>query len=97
MRRWCRRMCAKRISPAPWTSAAAPDGVLDYATRYGPSYREVARGQQRNDWDAAVLARVAAERRADLPADQLAARARWRDNRLMALAAHKRDQARDES
>ena len=71
----------------------APEGVVDYAQRYGPTYREVARAQQPNDWDAGVLARVEAERRTDLPATDLAARARWRDNRLMALVAHKRSQA----
>ena len=71
----------------------APAGVLDYAQRYGETYRSVAQGQTPNDWDAAVLARIEAERRSELAAPQLAARARWRDNRLMALVAHKRRQA----
>jgi L-gulonate 3-dehydrogenase len=71
----------------------APAGVLDYAQRYGETYRSVAQGQSPNAWDPAVLARVEAERRSELAAPQLAARARWRDNRLMALVAHKRRQA----
>ena len=71
----------------------APDGVVDYARRYGPTYREVAHGQLPNDWDSGVLASIEAERRAVLPADQLAERARWRDNRLMALVAHQRKQS----
>jgi L-gulonate 3-dehydrogenase len=75
----------------------APEGVIDYAQRYGPTYRDVARAQLPNDWDPAVLARVEAERRAELSAPQLAERARWRDNRLMALVAHKRRQADNES
>ena len=75
----------------------APAGLLDYAQRYGPTYRDVARGQQPNDWADDVLTRVDAERRDALPATELAARARWRDNRLMALVAHKRGQARDPS
>lgn len=71
----------------------APDGVVDYARRYGPTYREVARGQLPNDWDSSMLASIEAERRAVLPADQLGERARWRDNRLMALVAHQRKQS----
>ena len=71
----------------------APEGVVDYAQRYGPTYREVARSQLPNDWDGALLARIEAERRTVLPADQLAERARWRDNRLMALVAHQRKQS----
>jgi 3-hydroxyacyl-CoA dehydrogenase len=71
----------------------APEGVVDYAQRYGPTYREVARGQLPNDWDSSVLASIEAERRTVLPADQLAERARWRDNRLMALVAHQRKQS----
>jgi 3-hydroxyacyl-CoA dehydrogenase len=71
----------------------APGGVVDYAQRYGPTYRDVARGQLPNDWDSSVLASIEAERRTVLPADQLAERARWRDNRLMALVAHQRKQS----
>lgn len=71
----------------------APDGVVDYAARYGPTYRDVARGQLPNDWDGGVLAAIEAERRQVLPAGQLAERARWRDNRLMALVAHQRKQS----
>ncbi len=70
----------------------APAGVIDYAQRYGPTYREVARAQLPNDWKPDVLAAVETERRAVLPAQQLAVRSRWRDNRLMALAAHLRRQ-----
>lgn len=70
----------------------APQGVVDYAERYGPTYRDVARGQLPNDWDSSVLARIEAERRKVLPAESLGERARWRDNRLMALVAHQRKQ-----
>lgn len=75
----------------------APEGVIDYAQRYGPTYRSVAQAQMPNDWDPAVLAGVEAERRAELSAPQLAERARWRDNRLMALVAHKRQQTGNDS
>ena len=70
----------------------APAGVVDYAHRYGPTYRDVARGQLPNEWEAELLKRIEAERRQVLPENQLAERARWRDNRLMALVAHQRKQ-----
>ena len=70
----------------------APDGVLDYAQRYGPTYREVALTQLPNAWSSELLVKIEAERRTVLPAELLAERARWRDNRLMALVAHQRKQ-----
>lgn len=71
----------------------APAGVVDYAERYGPTYREVAGSQTPNQWDSSLLAKIEAERRAVLPAGELPERSRWRDNRLMALVAHLRQQA----
>jgi len=65
----------------------APDGVIDYARRYGPSYVQLGQTQRGNDWSAETLARLESERRRTLPAHQLAARARWRDARLMALSS----------
>lgn len=70
----------------------APAGILDYAARYGHTYRDVATTQLPNAWDAATLQHIADERRSALRADQLEERARWRDNRLMGLVAHKRKQ-----
>ncbi|WP_050467037.1 3-hydroxyacyl-CoA dehydrogenase [Herbaspirillum chlorophenolicum] len=70
----------------------APEGVLDYARRYGHTYRDVAKTQLPNEWQAETLAAIEKERRAALGADKLGERARWRDNRLMGLVAHKRKQ-----
>jgi hypothetical protein len=42
-----------------------------------------------------VLVQLEGERRAKLPANQLVERQKWRDRRLMALAAQKRHAARD--
>lgn len=70
----------------------APAGVVDYAARYAPMYREVSREQSANTWDAGLLARIEAERRQVLSSEQLAERARWRDRRLIALVRHKREQ-----
>jgi L-gulonate 3-dehydrogenase len=70
----------------------APGGVVDYAERYGATYRDVAAGQLPNDWSPALLAKLEAERRTVLAASQIDERSRWRDNRLMALVAHKKAQ-----
>jgi hypothetical protein len=40
-------------------------------------------------WDAALVERLHAARRADLPVNMQAVRQEWRDRRLMALLAHK--------
>jgi len=81
------------IGPFETIDLNAPDGVLDYARRYGASYARLAqsRGQHRGEnvsvWSEDTLKRLAAERRRALPADQLPARARWRDATLMAASA----------
>jgi 3-hydroxyacyl-CoA dehydrogenase len=69
----------------------APLGVRDYCERYQHIYERLHPSMQhRADWTGPVLGRIEAERREALPADQLEARQRWRDRRLMALAAHKK-------
>lgn len=72
----------------------APKGVVDYAGRYGPLYRDV--DTQRsgdNPWAIETLQQLDNERRMALPSNQLAERQAWRDRRLMALIAHKQQQA----
>jgi L-gulonate 3-dehydrogenase len=69
----------------------APGGVADYAARYGGTYRAIASGRKPFDWPADTLGKLDAERRAALPRDQIEERSRWRDRRLMALLAHRRD------
>lgn len=74
----------------------APGGVRDYAERYEGIYANIfPSAQWRADWSGDVMDRVEAERRKALPADRLAERQRWRDRRLMALAAHKTRAARE--
>jgi L-gulonate 3-dehydrogenase len=74
----------------------APAGVRDYVQRYEGIYSNLFRQMQRRvEWGGPVLAQIERERRSKLPADQLAERQKWRDRRLMALAAHKRRVARD--
>jgi L-gulonate 3-dehydrogenase len=74
----------------------APAGVRDYVERYQRIYSNLfAQMQRRVDWAGPVLAEIERQRRMVLPADQLEERQRWRDRRLMGLAAHKRRAARD--
>jgi len=69
----------------------APGGVADYIDRFGPLYWNLAKdsGPPRR-WDAELSAQVDRARRAVLPDSGLGDRQRWRDGRLMQLAAHKR-------
>ena len=78
------------MGPMETIDLNAPGGVADYAARYSATMVEMDRAQAPRDWDPAALKRLEVERRALLGADALAARAAWRDRRLMALAAHKR-------
>jgi 3-hydroxyacyl-CoA dehydrogenase len=80
------------MGPMETIDLNAPGGIVDYAARYGPTYREVSEQHSPNSWDAQLLTRIEAERRNSLPAQQLGERSRWRDNQLMALVAHRRRQ-----
>jgi 3-hydroxyacyl-CoA dehydrogenase len=74
----------------------APGGVRDYAQRYQNIYERLFPSMQRRvDWTGPVIDRVEAERRRQLPADQLGERHRWRDRRLMALLRQKQNAARE--
>jgi 3-hydroxyacyl-CoA dehydrogenase len=68
----------------------APAGVRDYVTRYQHIFVKLFPSMQRRvEWSGPLLEGIEQDRRARLPADGLAARARWRDRRLMALLRHK--------
>ena len=72
----------------------APGGIADYLRRYGPLYQAIEGEQGPLDWtEDALLRQVEDQRRAVLPAGRLAERSVWRDRRLMALAAQKRQAA----
>jgi hypothetical protein len=67
--------------------------VADYLGRYGPTIRRVGEQQAAaGPWPNGVAAQLDAAMRAIVPAEKLGAATAWRDRRLMALAAHKRDQ-----
>ena len=68
----------------------APGGVTDYAERLGSLYHSIAMDRQHpTPWSPDLIARVAAERREDLPLGALPGRCEWRDKALMALMAHR--------
>jgi len=74
----------------------APGGVRDYAQRYESIYARLFPSMQRRvDWNGPVMDEIKNERRRRLPAADLGERQKWRDRRLMALAAFKRGAARD--
>lgn len=83
------------MGPIETIDLNAPDGVADYLVRYGPTIRRVGDSQaQARPWPDDIGARLETERRAAVPKEGLAEATRWRDRRMMALAAHKRAQER---
>jgi L-gulonate 3-dehydrogenase len=68
----------------------APGGVADYAQRYGGTYRAIAAERLPFDWNSETITKLDDERRAVLARDQIEARSRWRDRRVIALLAHRR-------
>jgi hypothetical protein len=69
----------------------APGGVRDYIARYESLYQRLWPSQQHIASWAGVSGQVEKELAAGLPRDRLNERQGWRDRRLMALVAHKRD------
>lgn len=66
----------------------APEGFLDYATRYGHHYQRMGRQLSvADDWPAEALEQIEAARRAAVPAGTVGARMAWRDRALMRLLA----------
>lgn len=74
----------------------APGGVVDYAARYGPKLQGMMQDVHYEPWDEALIARVEAERRQLMAQSGHGKREAWRDRRLMALIAHKREMTKDE-
>ncbi|SMF12352.1 3-hydroxyacyl-CoA dehydrogenase [Tistlia consotensis] len=84
------------IGPFETIDLNAPGGVADYVARYQGIYSNIfEQTRHRADWAGPVLERVLAQRRGRLPERELAARQLWRDRRLIALAAHKKQSDRE--
>ena len=80
------------MGPLETIDLNAPGGLADYCTRYGPLYERMQRQMVPRLWDKALVDRLHAARRAELPANLQPVRQEWRDRRLMALLAHKATQ-----
>lgn len=81
------------LGPMATIELNAPGGVADYCARYGDFYRRLAADPAGPDvWDAGNAAKVGAALGTPRSSAVREARTRWRDRRLMALVAHKREQ-----
>lgn len=72
----------------------APGGVSDYAARYGPVLYGMMTDVKHEPWDDKLVTKIEGERRKLMPQAKHAEREAWRDRRLMALIAHKREISR---
>jgi 3-hydroxyacyl-CoA dehydrogenase len=83
------------MGPMETIDLNAPGGTADYFARYGALIRGLDRDmRQQPDWTDDVVKRLDAERRRAVPLTRHVAAQVWRDRRLMALLAHKREAAR---
>lgn len=83
------------MGPMETIDLNAADGTAGYLRRYGEAIRRLDRDiKARPDWRDALIERLHAERRRVSPLSRHAKAQAWRDRRLMALLAHKRDAAR---
>lgn len=80
------------MGPLETIDLNAPGGLADYCGRYGPLYAAMQAQMTPLAWDAPLVDRLQAARRAELPANMQPVRQEWRDRRLMALLAHKASQ-----
>lgn len=71
----------------------APGGIRDYAQRLGDLYLSISKERiSPQPWSDELISKVEQERRQQLPESKLIERSKWRDRRMMALAAHKHQQ-----
>jgi 3-hydroxyacyl-CoA dehydrogenase len=77
------------MGPLETIDLNAPGGLADYCHRYGPLYAKMQQQMTPLEWDDALVGRLQAARRAELPTNMQPVRQEWRDRRLMALLAHK--------
>jgi 3-hydroxyacyl-CoA dehydrogenase len=82
------------IGPFATIELNAPGGTADYCARYGAFYRSLAENPPSPAvWDTANVQRVTSQVQAPASAAERDARMRWRDERLLALRRHKREQS----
>ena len=69
----------------------APGGIADYAARFGDAYSEMMTNINYPKWTEDLVKKVESQRRDIMPFSEIRERESWRDQRLMALIAHKRN------
>lgn len=72
----------------------APGGITDYIDRYGPFYQGLWPGADLPDWQACAT-KAEAERNLSLARKDMPARQNWRDDKLIELAAARRQSPHD--
>ena len=80
------------IGPFETADLNSRGGIVEHARRMGPAYRRMGQERGQDDpWTDALVAEVAAERRASLPLAAWEQRVAWRDRMLMAVLRHRPD------
>jgi len=68
----------------------APNGVADYAARFGPLFQRIAQSRdQQRPWDEPLVKEIESQRRQYVKQDELNTRRAWRDDQLMKFAVHR--------
>ena len=68
----------------------APNGVADYAARFGPLFHRIAQSRdQERPWDEPLVKEVESQRRQYVKQNELNTRRAWRDDQLMKFAVHR--------
>jgi 3-hydroxyacyl-CoA dehydrogenase len=81
------------IGPFETADLNTQGGIAAHAAKMGPSYARMGAERGQDDpWTPELVAKVTAERRAELPLERWAERVAWRDRRLMALVRHRRSE-----
>lgn len=83
------------MGPIETVDLNAPGGIADFCARYGGLYEALQQQMMPRPWSPALVERVAQARRAELPLTGIEARQSWRDQELLALAAHLAARARE--
>lgn len=81
------------IGPFETADLNTQGGIAAHAEKMGPPYARMgAERGQHDSWTPELVAKVTAERRAQLPLERWAERVAWRDRRLMSLVRHRRSE-----
>jgi 3-hydroxyacyl-CoA dehydrogenase len=80
------------MGPFETVDLNAPGGISDFCARYGSLYEDLQKEMPPRLWNEALVAKVDAARRQDLPVADIPARQAWRDKRLMSLAVYLKTQ-----